>query len=301
MRYLDCDIREAKKGSLMSDMRTIHTISSLSDEFAAAGLASGQTVIVHSSMSRIGGWVAGGAEAVILALLHVLGDTGTLMMPTHTSDNSDPAYWVNPPIPKAWWKIFREESPAYRPAFSRTWSMGILPETMRTHPDALRSSHPAGSFAAIGKHAADLTATHDLSSMFGDQSPLSALYDLDGAVFLLGVGHGNNTSLHLAEARATYSDKQFIAQGSAMLVNGERQWVTYEMIDWDDTDFIPVADAYDADHPGAIQRGNVGKAPTLWMKQRPLVDYATDWFSTHRPQSLQVDDAAADESSGDML
>lgn len=269
-----------------NDKRTLHTITSLSDQFAQAGLASGQTVLVHSSMKRIGGYIVGGAEAVILALLRVLGESGTLMMPTHTSDNTDPAQWQNPPVPQEWWQIIRDERPAYRPSLSRTRKMGILPETLRTHPDAQRSSHPVGSFVAVGKHAADLTATHDLVSMFGDATPLSGLYDLDGAVFLLGVGHGNNTSLHLAEYRADFNGKTTQLQGSAMLVNGERQWVTYEITAWNDDDFVMLGSAYDAQSPDNITHSTVGDAPTQWMRQAPLIDFGVTWLADNRPQSL---------------
>jgi aminoglycoside 3-N-acetyltransferase len=40
--------------------------------------------------------VAGGTQAVVQALLDVLGPAGTLVVPTHTPDNTDPADWRNP-------------------------------------------------------------------------------------------------------------------------------------------------------------------------------------------------------------
>ena len=63
----------------------LHTQESLTDAFAACGVQSGQTLIVHSSLKKIGGSICGGPEAVVNALLAVLGDEGTLVMPTHTS------------------------------------------------------------------------------------------------------------------------------------------------------------------------------------------------------------------------
>lgn len=60
-----------------------------------------------------GHWTIGGAEAVILALLRVLGNDGTLMMPTHTSENTEPSYWQHPPVPENWWNTIREHKPAY--------------------------------------------------------------------------------------------------------------------------------------------------------------------------------------------
>ena len=56
-------------------------------ELWALGLRRGQVVLVHASLSRLG-WICGGPQAVIESLLEVLGPQGTLMMPTHTTDNS---------------------------------------------------------------------------------------------------------------------------------------------------------------------------------------------------------------------
>jgi aminoglycoside 3-N-acetyltransferase len=39
------------------------TVESLAAQFSELGLAAGQTVLVHSAMSKLG-WVVGGAEAV---------------------------------------------------------------------------------------------------------------------------------------------------------------------------------------------------------------------------------------------
>ena len=93
------------------------TVTSLAADLSAAGLEAGAVVLVHSSLSQIG-WVAGGPVAVVQALMQVLTPKGTLMMPTHTSDNSDPANWANPPVPESWWPIIRAEMPAFDPAES---------------------------------------------------------------------------------------------------------------------------------------------------------------------------------------
>lgn len=260
----------------------LHTRDILAEAFAEAGVHAGQTLLVHSSLKAIGGWICGGAETVVNALLDVLGDEGTLMMPTHTTSNSEPSYWQYPPVPAEWWPIIREQSPAYEPATSRTWQMGLLVETFRTYPGVLRSAHPMWSFAARGKHASFLTQGHTLSAGMGEDSPLGRLYELDGSILLLGVTHSNNTSLHLAEYRAAFK-KTYEEQGCAMMVEGQRQWVTFTILAPDADDFADLGLEYEETHPQAVQINVVGNAPTRCMKMRPIVDYAVGWLERTRP------------------
>ncbi|MCA0457008.1 MAG: AAC(3) family N-acetyltransferase [Chloroflexi bacterium] len=255
------------------------TVDTLAEQLAACGLQAGQTVLVHSSMSKLG-WIVGGQVAVIQALLRVLGESGTLMMPTHTSGNTDPARWQHPPVPESWVPVIREHMPAFDPLISPTREMGVIPELFRTWPGVVRSNHPIGSFAAIGPNAAYLTSHHFLLDMFGDTSPIGKLYELDGYVLLLGVDHENDTSLHLAEHRAMWANKPYIPEGTAMLVNGVREWVSFSMLQLDNDDFNIVGRAYEK--RAGIQHGKVGEATVRFFRQRPLIDFAVEWMQNNR-------------------
>ncbi len=269
----------------MSEATVVHqtttplTIESLAEKFRACGLASGQTVLVHTAMSKLG-WVIGGAPAVIMALIEVLGDTGTLMMPAHTGSNTDPKDWQAPPVPEEWWQMVRDHTPAYDPLTTPTREMGAVAELFRTWPGMLRSDHPVVSFAARGPNAQFLTANHSLTDDLGDSSPLGKLYDLDGYVLLLGVGHGNNTSLHLAEYRATYPGKKTMRTGSAVQINGQRQWVSYETLDLHDDDFGAIGDAFDAACRVSVHQ--IASASARFFRQRAAVDFAVEWMEQHR-------------------
>lgn len=255
------------------------TTGSLAAQLAALGLHEGQTVLVHTALSRIG-WVVGGAEALIRALLAVLGADGTLMMPAHSTGNTDPATWEHPPVPEAWWPVIRAHMPPFDPATTPTRGLGVTPELFRTFPNVRRSQHPITSFAAFGRSADELTRDHHLNDEMGERSPVGRLYALDGYVLLLGVGHGNNSSLHLAEYRAEFPGKRWKQAGCAMQVDGRRQWVTFETLDINDVDFAEIGRAFDAAHPVTV--GRVGQAEARLFSQRAAVDFAVAWMNQHR-------------------
>ena len=73
----------------------------------SAGLQKGHTVMVHTSLSKIG-YVCGGAQAVIEALCEAVGDEGTLMMPTQSWKNLDPEDGVHWDVEEEYRQIIRQ-------------------------------------------------------------------------------------------------------------------------------------------------------------------------------------------------
>ena len=119
----------------------------------AVGVKPGQAIMVHTSLSKLG-FVCGGAQTVIEALLECAGENGTIMMPTQSWKNLDPETGVHWEEPEEWWQIIRDNWPAYNKDITPTNTMGAVAEMFRKWPGALRSDHPARSVAALGKHAA---------------------------------------------------------------------------------------------------------------------------------------------------
>jgi aminoglycoside 3-N-acetyltransferase len=254
------------------------TRASLRADLAALGVRPRSVLIVHSSVRALG-WVAGGPVAVVQALRDVLGPDGTLVVPTHTPGNSDPALWRNPPVPESWWPVIRDEMPGFDPALTPSQWMGSVPELVRTWPGARRSDHPHVSFAALGPAADQIVRDHRLDSMLGERSPLARVYALRGDVLLLGVNHGSNTSLHLAEYRVPHP--QTAPLGGAVLARGgARKWIWWDDVAVDESDFEVLG--ADLDASGIVRVGQVGSARCRLMSQRAAVDFAVDWFVANR-------------------
>ena len=273
------------------------TYSRIVADLQKLGVRDGEVLLVHSSLSSVG-WICGGAETLIRALIEVLGFRGTLVMPTHSGDYSEPDWWEAPPVPKGWRAVIRERTPGYDPVLTPTRGIGRVPELFRHFPGVRRSSHPIGSFAALGPQAERITAGHVLEEGFGEAGPLGRLYELGARVLLLGCEHGANTSLHLAEHRAEWPGKKRIPQGCPMIdEHGRRVWRRFEELDYDADDFERCGRAFEAavlsgdaeasTTERAVVRdtlviGRVGLAECRLMLQSALVDFATGWLSRNR-------------------
>lgn len=243
------------------------------------GLEPGDIVIVHCSLGSFG-FVCGGAQTVIEALLERVGAEGTVMMPTQSWKNLDPESGVHWEEPREWWQAIRDNWPAYDPDITPTNTMGAVAEMFRRWPGARRSAHPARSVAAWGRCADYLTREHDLSNIFGDGSPIGRLYELDAKVLLMGVGYDKNTSLHLADARAEYPGKRLVTEHSAMKIDGERRLVAYDTLEVTGEDFEAIGAAFERAH--TVRRAVCGSAGLRLMRQRELVDFAVAWIEANR-------------------
>ncbi|AJQ59616.1 AAC(3) family N-acetyltransferase [Bacillus thuringiensis] len=262
-----------KMNDIVASTKFPNTIETITKDLKALGIEKGMTIIVHSSLSSIG-WISGGAVAVVEALMKVVTEEGTIIMPTQSSDLSDPKHWSRPPVPEDWWQIIRDNVPAFDSRITPTRGMGEIVECFRTYPNVVRSNHPLGSFAAWGKHAVEITMNHSLSMSFGEESPLRKIYDLDGYVLLIGVGYDSNTSVHLSEVRTGACE--LIQVGAPIIENGERVWKEFVEMNYESEKFVEIGVEFE--RKGTVKNGKIGNATCRLMKQRDIVDFGTEWF-----------------------
>ncbi len=220
------------------------------------GLPTGATVMVHSSLSSFG-WVNGGAQTVIEALVQSVGPEGNVLMPTLTGSPALNA--KNPPHFDA------RQTPC--------WT-GRIPETFRQRPDALRSLHPTHSVAIIGPQKHDLAREHQLSpTPCGKETPYFRLAERDGYVLIFGVDLKSVTLFHTVEEIAEVPYHMQPELVDAVVIDSDGNEKTYRIgihqygIPRNFSIMEPrLKDA------GVLKTGKVLNATTHLIRAKPLVE-----------------------------
>ena len=212
-------------------------------ELQALGIRPGAVLLVHTALSK----VDRSPLDLIEALLAAVGAEGTLVMPSMADDDDVP---------------FDRTSTPCR-------AVGLVADTFWRMPGVLRSDSPH-AFAAKGPLAARITAPHPVDIPHGVDSPPGRVYQLDGSVLLLGVGHDCNTTVHVAEAIAGVRYRQ--PKYATVLENDKP--VRYE---YGETDHCCEKFALLDEWLGTRQqRGTVGNAQARLFRARDAVEAALE-------------------------
>ncbi len=162
-----------------------YTQAYLESELKKIGIQAGDHVLVHSALSKIG-YINGGAQTLVNALLNVITEKGTLLMP------SFPASGRN--------KDYLETLEAFD-IKSTPSQMGKATELFRQMSGVKRSFHPTDPVCAFGSEAEFFTNTHfGEITPYTENSPFRKLCTKNGKILMLGTTlNGAGTNLHTLE------------------------------------------------------------------------------------------------------
>lgn len=157
------------------------------DEFDKAlrelGVKAGQVLFVHSGADWLRS-VEGGPIKVLQLIRGILGDKGTLALPSFTFDGLASEF-----LTTGTFDVRRSPS-----------RMGLLSELFRRLPEVQRSLHPTHSVCAVGKLSEYLTKDHHCNQRpFGVNSPFGRLEAEHGMILMLGVNTDFLTHVHVVE------------------------------------------------------------------------------------------------------
>lgn len=154
-------------------------IQKLANEWRDAGVSVGDTLLIHSNIKRtFKRYLRAGhkltPEDILASFLTAVGPSGTLLLPLFNFDftKGTPFDFLT--------------TPSY---------MGVLTETARRHPEAVRTGHPIYSFAAIGAKAEEFQGTNNVSGYGGD-SPFAMLKKLNGKIAVLDLPDQNSMTFY---------------------------------------------------------------------------------------------------------
>ncbi len=221
-----------------------------------SGLKAGDRVLVHSSLKSFGR-VDGGAETVIEALMRVITENGTILMPTFTLSNMS----------------------AERPVFDVLRSpseVGKITEVFRRREDTCRSLHITHSVSAWGKEAEGV-ASMSVTSAWGKDSPFQWLLDRDGKILMLGTDYNTCTLIHKAEEdlqipyreMTSYPGSSLILSDGKVISNSTKVYVRKEGVVSDWSAFIA---ELKGKHSGIAKQVQIGQASVSVVGARELYD-----------------------------
>jgi aminoglycoside 3-N-acetyltransferase len=138
---------------------------------AAAGIGRGQVVFVYADLRTVGMIKgvrdrAGFCDAWLQAIFDVIGPSGTLVVPTYTTQ-----------VARFDIEFILESTPT---------PMGIFPEFVRACPGAIRSVHPLLSLTAYGADAAAVCGDNGTSA-YGVDSPFARLLESGARIMSIGL------------------------------------------------------------------------------------------------------------------
>jgi aminoglycoside 3-N-acetyltransferase len=220
----------------------------IADDLVALGVSGDGILVVHTAFSSFGGR-AGTPADLIAALRTAVGARGTVVMPSMSDDDEHP----------------------FDPQHTPCAGMGVVADTFWRMPDVSRSDSPH-AFAAVGPHAAEITAPHSIDVPHGLDSPVGRAYSLDAEVLLLGVGHNANTTVHLAEnvAGVRYKVRKYVT----VIRDGQPARHHYHEVDHCCANFALLDSWLEAS--GHQQRGLIAGAPARLISARDVVAAALE-------------------------
>lgn len=247
------------------------TRNALREDLIRLGVRRGDLIMVHASVRAVGG-IIGGVNVLVQALFDAVGTDGTV------------AAYVD-------FEPFYDDAvdPLDIPVFDKRLAHaardhGVLHETLRNWPGALRSDHPDAGVVAIGPLALRITADHPFQYGYGEGSPFEKILHASGRVLLIGAPLDTISILHYAEHRANIAGKRVCRYRRRMPGEKGPVWVDFE--EFDTTE--PVSEclpsncferiAGDFLASGFGTQGRIGAAGSFLLDAVDLVSFGVDWI-----------------------
>ncbi len=216
--------------------------------------AVGKPVLVHTSLKAVGE-IDGGGQTLLDCLIDFFTQKdGIFCVPTHT------------------WKT------SILDMTKNETCIGVLPNLAAGHPAGTRTPHPTHSMAVFGKPSLVAEFVKGEEKVITPAPPhgcYGKIYNMDGHIMLLGVGHNKNTYLHCVEEMIAVPNRLSLSPGKRTVIDcdgTEHTVFTYghcaQGIPDVSANYIKYEPAFR--HHGCIFDGVLGNAPVQMCSTRKM-------------------------------
>lgn len=241
--------------------KEILTKTAIIDQLKAIGIEKGDTILVHSSLSKIG-YVEGGPTAIIEALIESVGENGHILMPTSPNNKLQLDYI--------------KELKEFDVLKSKS-TLGAITECFRTYPDVKRSLHPTEPVSCWGKDKEFFVGNHfGQLTPYNENSPFYKVARMGGKILMIGVTLDNaGTNLHCLEDAVNFKFSVYhntIFDVKIIDESGNKRMMKTKVHNpiWSKKrkcdELIPMFE-----EQGVLKKVKIGEAPTLLIDAKKML------------------------------
>lgn len=192
--YVDAVQYLAEAGYLKAQNKAVLTKEMIVRSLKETGVCEGDVLLVHSSQSGLG-YIEGGADTIIDALMEAVGETGTILMPNFITPYLQFEGSINTG------RDYRPKLMEEAADVQNAWT-GEVPKKLYERAGAVRSAHCSHAWCGLGAKAEECLKHHALlDPPAGENSPMAYALKEKGKVLFFGCDIASNTFLHYVEDR----------------------------------------------------------------------------------------------------
>ena len=262
----------------------ILTKKDLKKIFKKVGVKTGMKVMVHSSLSKLG-YIVNGAEDVIDALLEIVSlKKGTLFIPTHSSQLTNPIHWKIGKFSKKEKEKIKKNMNFFNEKKTIPANRGLISKMILNYKEVKRSFHPLNSTACLGNKSKYYTSNHSLHRPEGFQSPIGKLYKDKGYILLIGVNFDKITALHLAEAIINNNFPEKYQPEILVKIKNKRKFIKLKYYDNRPKNFKRIYNTIKK--KGALKELKINDCNIMLIQLSPLINEAVKKIKNNKKYFL---------------
>lgn len=257
------------------ELSAISSKEEIRQQLETLGIQKGMVLLVHADTSRLG-YLIGGEQVLIEALMDIVGYEGTIIMPTFTPQMADPScqkHHVN----RALWQDVRKHALPFDKKLTPPKKCDALVYQFLRNEGVTRSYHPLYSFAAWGKYAKLICDKHPLHFGLSKESPLGKVVEFNGGIVMLGCGYEECCLFQLAR----YQGELPIRMISAPIENNHKTvWKDMLELDYNTKYFSEIGEVLE--ERNLVKTSYIGNGRCRFFSARESVTLASAYFNIHK-------------------